>query len=198
MIRPVSSRSGGPGRSSRARFRRSAPVELAIAFALCGSLIAVAAPAFVREVHASRLVEPVEGLTRIGGSAIAYAESHAPAQGASVAHPAQTPQVFPASAPMTPGAPPRGHCEVDPPDAWENPTWNALGFRPAAPGVPHCFAFAFDSTQSQATSTFRAHAHGDLDGDGIYSTFEIAGRFVEGDVREARIDPGMLVDSEVE
>jgi len=183
------------------------PVELAIAFALAGSLLAVAAPAFVREVHASRLVEPVDGLRRLGGSAVAYAQDHAlapsgaqgvGAQGVQVTPAAPASLPFPMSAPMTPSAPPRGHCEADPPDIWDTATWNALAFRPAAPGTPHCFAFAFDSVLTPSRSTFRALAHGDLDGDGIYSTFEITGRFVEGDARGAVIDPGMFVDSEVE
>jgi hypothetical protein len=183
MIRPI---------SSRGRVRRHASVEWAVAFALVGSLLAIAVPTFVREVHASRLVEPVEGVKRLGASAIAYARLHAPTG-------AQGVQPFPAGAPLTPGAPPRGHCNIDPPDAWDNPTWIALDlFRPAPPGTPHCFAFGFDSALSPAKSTFRAHAHGDLDGDGVYSTFEVTGRLVEGDPRGPVLDPEMIVDSEVE
>ncbi len=173
-------------RRGRGRPRRRAPIELAIGFALGGSLLAIAVPAFVREVHASRLVEPVEGLKRMGASAVAYGREH------------PVPQAFPPSAPMTPGVPPRGHCEVDPPATWEQPTWVALGFRPAMPGSPHCFAFAFDSALSPSKSTFRAHAHGDLDGDGIQSHFEVSGRSIEGDTRGAILDPGMIIDSEVE
>jgi type II secretory pathway pseudopilin PulG len=185
MVRPV---------SSRARIRRFALVELAIAFALFGSLLAIAVPTFVREVHASRLVEPVEGLERLGASAVAYAREHtaAPADGAQAA------RAFPPSAPMTPSVPPRGRCEVDPQGAWDGPTWSALAFQPVPSGSPHCFAFAFDSTSSPAKATFRAHAHGDLDGDGIPSTFEVTGRYVEGDPRGPMLDPGMFVDSEME
>jgi hypothetical protein len=186
-----------PDRPSRSRARRSAPVELAILFALGGSLLAVAGPTFVREIHASRLVEPVEGLKRMSGAAATFAEEHASPPAASGTQAVPVP-VFPPSAPMTPSAPPRGRCEVDPPDTWETPTWHALQFRPAAPGKPHCFAFAFDSAISPPVSTFRAHAHGDLDGDGITSTFEVTGRYVEGDARGAVVDPGMLIESEVE
>jgi hypothetical protein len=161
-------------------------MELAIAFALVGSLLAVAVPSFVREVHASRLVEPIDGLQRIGTSAVAYARLQPVARG------------FPGSAPMTPPVPPRGHCQPDAPDAWDHATWRALDFRPAAAGVPHCFAFQFDSSLSSTKSTFKAHAHGDLDGDGIPSTFQISGQYIEGDARGPALDPGMLVDSEVE
>ena len=171
---------------SRARSRRFTPVELAIGFALVGSLLAIAVPTFAREVHASRFVEPVDGLQRIGASAIAYGRAHPVAQ------------AFPTSAPMTPPVPPRGHCEADSPGTWEQPTWVALDFRPAAPGAPHCFAFGFDSTLSATRSFFRADAHGDLDGDGIVSTFEVTGHDVEGDADGPTLDRGMFVDSEVE
>jgi type II secretory pathway pseudopilin PulG len=171
---------------ARSRARRFTPVELAVAFALFGSLLAVAVPTFRREVHASRFIEPVEGLQRLGASAVAYGAAHPAAQG------------FPPSAPMTPAVPPRGRCEEDPPDAWEHPTWRALDFRASPAGAPHCFAFAFDSASTTASSTFRAHAHADLDGDGIASTFEITGRSVDGDPSGAVVDPGIFVDSEVE
>jgi hypothetical protein len=172
--------------SSRARVRRFTALELAIAFALVGSLLAVAVPTFVREVHASRLVEPVDGLQRIGASALVYAKGHPVAQG------------FPPGAPLTPPSPPRGRCDVDPPGAWDHPTWLALEFRPAPPDAPHCFAFSFDSALSPSLSTFRAQAHGDLDGDGIPSTFELTGRYADGDPRGPLVDPGMFIDSEVE
>jgi hypothetical protein len=178
VVRPV---------SSRARIPRFAPVELALAFAVVGSLLAVAIPTFARELHASRLVEPVEGLGRLGAAALAYGRTHPVDHG------------FPPSAPMTPSAPPRGHCEVDPAGTWEqNSTWSALDFRPVPTGLPHCFAFAFDTTSSPIQSTLRAHAHGDLDGDGIPSTFEVTGHYVEGDPQGPVLDPGMFVDSETE
>ena len=183
MTRPV---------STRARTRRISAVEMAVAFALIGSLLAVAVPTFVREVHASRLVEPVAGLERLGASAIRYAQAPRPEPGAGAGTP------FPSSAPMTPGPPPRGRCDADPPGAWDHPTWSALEFRPVPAGTPHCFAFAFDSAASPGQASFRAHAHGDLDGDGIASTFEVTGRAVDGDPRGPVLDPGMFVDSEDE
>jgi type IV pilus assembly protein PilA len=177
---------------SRSRGRTLSPVELAVAFALVGSVVAVAVPTFVRELHASRLAEPVDGLKRIGEAAIAYAQAHPfplTAQGG---------QGFPPSAPMTPAVPPRGTCEPDPPGAWDDPPWRALDFRPVPGGDPHCFSFAFDSSTTPARATFQAQAHGDLDGDGITSTFLITGQYVDGDSRGPVVDPGMRVDSEVE
>jgi hypothetical protein len=171
---------------ARPRTRRITPVELAIAIALVGSLLAIAVPTFAREVHASRFVEPVDGLERMGASAVAYGHAHPVAQG------------FPPSAPMTPALPPRGHCEVDPPGTWDQATWTTLDFRPTPPGTPHCYAFGFDSTVSPTRAVFRATAHGDLDGDGLLSTFEVTGHYADGDVTGATLDRGMFVDSEVE
>jgi hypothetical protein len=171
---------------NRSRGRRFGEVEIAAAVALGASVLAVAIPTFARNLHSSRFVEPVSGLKRLGTAAVAYARTRPVAQ------------AFPPSAPLTPPTAPRGRCEVDPPDLWEKPTWAALEFRPSAPDEPHCFAFAFDSALSPSRSTFRAHAHGDLDGDGITSTFEVTGQVTDGDPRGPMLDPGMFVDSEVE
>jgi hypothetical protein len=157
--------------------RRFTPVELAVGVAIGGSVLAVAVPAFVRELHGSRFVEPTEGLARIGAAAVAYAEQNG--------H-------FPESAPLTPGTPPRGKKEVDPPGTWDTPTWRALAFRPTAEGVPHAYSFSFDSTGDR----FVAQARGDLDGDGVQSTFEIRGYARKGE--KPVVAPGMVVESELE
>jgi hypothetical protein len=171
---------------ARPRSRRFTPVELAIGFALVGSLLAVGVPTFVREVHSSRFVEPVEGLERMGASAVAYGRAHPVAQ------------AFPPSAALTPSVAPRGRCDADPPGLWDQPTWRTLDFRPAPEGDPHCYAFSFDSTLSASRSAFRGDAHGDLDGDGIVSTFEVTGHVAEGDPAGPTLDKGVFVDSEVE
>jgi hypothetical protein len=170
---------------NRIRQRGVTPLEIAIGFAISGSLLAVAIPAFVRELHASRFAEPVNGLERMSASAVAYAQDRPPTEG------------FPPNAPLTPSAPPRGTREIDPPGIWEHPTWLALSFRGANEGEPHSFAFGFDSTRAPGRSTFVAHAHGDLNGNGVVSTFEVRGHFYADEGAPA-IDPGMYVESEVE
>ena len=172
---------------SRTRQRGLSAVEAAVAFAIGGSLLAVAVPAFVRELHASRFAEPVEGLARMGQGALAFAAGR-PAKDA-----------FPPSAPLTPAAPPRGTRELDPAGAWDHPSWVALKFRAAPEGVPHAFAFAFDAVPATAGATrsaFVARAHGDLDGDGMRSTFELRGHAQDGE--PAVLEPGMYVENEVE
>lgn len=175
-----------PSRSNRSRARRWSAVELAIGFALAGSILAIVVPTFAREIHASRSVEPVDGLAHIGAAALSYSKERTVAE------------AFPPSVSLTPPVVPRGKCEADPATLWEQPTWRALEFTPASEGAPHCFAFSFDSSLSPARSSFRAQAHGDLDGDGIPSTFEVTGHDVAGDPAGAALDPGMYVDSEVE
>jgi type II secretory pathway pseudopilin PulG len=159
-------------------------VEAAVGAAIVASVLAVAVPAFVRELHASRLTEPVAGLQRLGTDVVAYA------QGRPVL------QAIPASAPQTPSAVPRGTLVVDPPGTWDTPTWTALGFRASPEGTPHAFAFAFDAPGPTRT-TFVAQAHGDLDGNGVTSTFEIRGH-ATGDPAGAVLQPGMYVESEIE
>jgi hypothetical protein len=158
--------------------RRFTPVELAVGFALIASALAVAIPAFVRDVHASRFVEPTDGLARLGQSALAYAEANGR---------------FPDPAPLTPAVPPRGKKEVDPPGTWDAPTWQALAFRAAPDGVPHAYSFSFDVPQPGG---FVAQARGDVDGDGVLSTFEIRGILKAGE--KPQLVPGLYVEAELE
>lgn len=159
--------------------RRLSAIEIAVGVALVGSLAAVAVPAFVSNVHASRFVEPTDGLARLGAAAVAYAEENGR---------------FPPSAPLTPAAPPRGKKEIDPPGTWDAPTWQALGFRASAEGAPHAYAFSFDAPPDGRS--FTAQARGDLDGDGVLSTFEIRGVAPPGGKPE--VVPGMYVEAELE
>jgi hypothetical protein len=159
--------------------RSFTPIEAAIAFAIAGSALAVAVPEFVRGLHASRLAEPVDGLKRIADAAVALATT-------------SPDHAFPVSAPLTPPEVPRGVRADDPPGVWDQPTWRALAF---SFDHPHAFSFAFESSQDGPRAHFRAIAHGDLDGDGVVSTFEIEG---EADAEGARVLPGMYVDREVE
>ena len=163
--------------------RSFSTLELAAAFAVGGSLLAVAVPAFFRNLSASKLSEPIDGLDRMVTSAVAYA----------AAHPQEI--SFPPSAPLTPAQVPRGIRALDPPEAWEHLTWRSLDFRFTE---PHAFSFKFDSELEPPTQVMRftATAHGDLDGDGTVSTFEVRGERAPG--QPARVLPGMFIDREVE
>jgi type II secretory pathway pseudopilin PulG len=175
---------------SRVRTRRGmTAVEIAVTFAVVGSLFAVAIPAFVRNLHASRLVEPVDGVKAIAEGATSYAKTR------------DVPHAYPPSAPLTPAAVPRGMLEVDPAGVWDQPTWKTLGFRAADEGVAHAFAFAFEGANGAIHSQFAAVAHGDLDGDGVTSTFETRGHYdrTVGDAGSGPVlEPGMIVEAELE
>jgi hypothetical protein len=145
--------------------RSLTPLEAAVAVAVAGSVLAVTVPVFLDNLHASRLNEPLEGLQRIATRATALAAGR-PAEAA-----------YPESVPLTPAEVPRGERATDPAGSWEHPTWRALDF---SWSVPHCFSFAFESKNQKSASTFRARAHGDLDGDGILSTFVIGGESRDG------------------
>lgn len=144
------------------------PVEAALCVAVCGSVLAVGIPAFVRDLHASRLVEPIDGLNRIAAAAAAHAVEHAGSGGASR---------YPESAPRTPREVPSGAPALDPPGVWEHPTWVTLGL---SFDTPHSYSFEFDSGRRGRRSKYTATAQGDLDGDGQLSEFSIRGEAVEG------------------
>jgi type II secretory pathway pseudopilin PulG len=166
-------------------------VEVAVTFAIVGSMLAVAVPAFFRELRASKFVEPASGVREIAEKATAYAGERPVAR------------AYPDDAPLTPAAVPRGARVVDPDGTWDHPTWKALGFRASAEGAPHAYSFAFESENGAARSSFTAVAHGDLDGDGALSTFQVSGHDTtpEGDAGGGAgpvVDPGMVVDAELE
>ncbi len=140
-------------------------LEAASGISLLGSILAVSVPAFVKNLHASRLVEPVDGLNRIAGAATALAARN-PAESA-----------YPDTVPLTPEHVPRGTPVTDPPGTWDAPTWRLLGFSFT---VPHSYSFGFDSHDAPGKAAFHAVAHGDLDGDGLVSTFEITGESADG------------------
>lgn len=157
--------------------RRFTPIELAIGASLLGSLAAVAIPAFVRELHSSKFSEVTGALGRMSTATIHYAE--------------QT-HKLPDSAPLTPPVPPRGKHESFPPEIWSHPTWQALSFQASPSGSPFAYAYAFDAHPAG----FVARAHGDLDGDGIFSTFEVRGAAAPNE--PLRVEPGMYVENELE
>jgi hypothetical protein len=145
--------------------RALSPVEAALCVAVFGSVLAVGIPAFVRDLHASRLVEPIDGLNRIAGAAAAGVEKQS------------GPRQYPESAPRTPRDVPSGAPVLDAPGAWEHPTWVSLGL---SFSQPHSYSFEFQSERRGRRSKYFATAQGDLDGDGQLSDFSIRGEVVDG------------------
>jgi hypothetical protein len=160
--------------------RALTPLELAAAVSLAGTVAATMVPNFLRNLHASRLSEPVEGLKRIAAHATLRAAGLPPES------------AYPASAPFTPAVTPRGELVLDPPGTWDSPTWRTLDF---AFDAPHAYSFAFESSNTESRSTFTARARGDLDGDGVTSSFAISGSVERG--AEPKLEP-MEINREVE
>ena len=145
--------------------RALTPLELAVALSLGGTVAATMIPTFLRNVHASRLSEPVDGLKRIAARATLRASG------------LPTESAYPESAPFTPATTPRAELVLDPAGTWDAPTWRALDF---AFDAPHAYSFAFESSNTEGHSTFTARARGDLDGDGVTSSFSISGSIDRG------------------
>lgn len=145
--------------------RSFTPLEAALGVAILGSVLAATIPTFVSNVHASRLVEPVDGLNRIASRATWLAAGHA------------AEHAYPETVELTPAEVPKGTSVLDPPGTWEHPTWRRLRFGWT---VEHAYSFAFESEAKPGLALFRAVAHGDLDGDGLRSTFEIRGMTRDG------------------
>jgi len=160
--------------------RPLSPLESVALFSVGGSVLAVFVPVFVEHLHASRLTEPIEALQRIGSRATLIAAGQ------------DIKLAYPESVPLTPAEVPAGEAVEDPEGTWQHPTWQLLEFKFER---PHHYSFAFDSKNSPAGSQFTARAHGDLDGDGLYSTFKVMGEYEPG--AEPVLYP-MEMDREIE
>jgi hypothetical protein len=135
---------------ARASERGVTVVEAAAAFAVLGVALAAIGPACVRSVRLARTAEATDSLKQLSDATVASL-----AAGTTIG-----------SAPLTPTIVPRGEQQTDPSGTWNHPTWRALHF-----GLeePHWYSYRVDVDAT--TGTVRLVANGDLDGDGVTSTF---------------------------
>jgi len=140
--------------------------------AIIGMGAAIAVPAFLRYTQRSRTVEATMNVRRLYDSSISYFDSdHTTPRGDIL--PAQ----FPASIPRTPAEIPCGERRAPNQADWTHDTWEALNFEVQD---PHYYAYQFDSSGTRYNATFTASAFGDLDCDGIVSTFVRVGSVDRG------------------
>ena len=134
--------------------------------------LAVALPHFGhRWLHDHHGIESTEGLDKIKEFARRfYVTDRHDGQGNLL------PRRFPQTTPLTP---PKPHCEraATPMALWAHPGWKELQFYIED---PHYYSFEFKSAGTGAAAVFTARSLGDLDCDGVLSTFELRG-FIDKD-----------------
>jgi hypothetical protein len=145
-----------------------------------GVLAAVAVPAFIKYQKKAKSSEAVDMIDKMRKGAADYYSSPRVDQNGE-----RIPAQFPPSQAATPtagtccgslGGPDAdgdGRCDPNP-AIWESETWSALKFQVTD---PHYFVYAFESNgKTGSEAEFTASAYGDLDCDGIQSTFRGTGR----------------------
>ena len=159
-------------------------VEVCVIVCVAGVVLAVFVPTFLKHLHTSKVAEASEQLAQMHRGAASYwlARHHG-------SHGEPLVRCLPDVAGPAPE-----HTTVDPVDvdfAAEAtpgaPTWRALGF---APDRPTRYQYAFEPARAGCGVTARPRAVvatlralGDLDGDGVFSTFERrAGISAEGEL----------------
>lgn len=85
---------------------------------------------------------------------------------------------FPASVPLTPPTIPCGEAVVSDPTWWEHATWRALNFHPTE---DLHFSYQYDSVGMGGGARFQITAFGDLDCDGVLSTYFRGGTAISRD-----------------
>lgn len=146
-------------------------LELMIVVAIIGILAAVAIPAFMKYIRKAKTSEARQQLEKMSAGARTYFldEQILPGQI----------RPLPPQFPGTQAATPAATCCVAGvqkcvPDAsdWTTATWNALKF---SMDDPHYYRYEFVSEGTNVDAQFTARALGDLDCDGVLSTFEVFG-----------------------
>jgi len=147
-------------------------IELMIVVAVIGVLAAIAIPNFMKYIRKSKTSEAREQLSKMYAQArVYYLETYGAREaGGIVLH------QFPGTIPLTPAVTCcRGQginrCPPEP-SQWTAPTWVALHF---SINDPHYYRYEFISSGTGVDARFTARARGDLDCDGIESTFEMYG-----------------------
>jgi len=150
---------------------------LLIPGAICtlGVLSAVAIPSYTRYIKRSKTSEATGNIARIYAAECTYFQ---------MASERGTPQFL--SANPSPASPPSATRYAPNPALWTSDTgWTALGF-----GIdgPHYYQYRVVATGTGNSATFTVTAMGDLDGDGIFSTFS----------RSASVNNGEIVGAPLE
>jgi prepilin-type N-terminal cleavage/methylation domain-containing protein len=172
-------------------------IELMTVVTILGLLAAVALPSYAKYVRRSRTSEASMNVRKMYDASVGYYGSeHADRNGSIL--PRQFPNI--GTRVSTPGttcclAPGNvgGKCMPNP-GLWDVPTWIALNFGEFDPWY---YQYSYVSAGTDVAAQFTAAAYGDLDCDGLLSTFERAGAVGALD-RTVHGGAGMYVNNEVE
>ncbi len=143
-------------------------IELMIVVAIIGILAAVAIPAFMKYIRRSKTSEATMNLRKLFDASVAYYSNEHTNRGGSILA-----KMFPSTIESTPGnaACDAGDSKKHAPDAgiWADPSWQDLNF---AIDDPFLFQYRYQAGGVGTDAFFTAGAHGDLDCNGVLSTFE--------------------------
>lgn len=150
------------GRAARARVGSDL-----IGLYVAGVAAAVAIPAVMKYIRRSKTHEATMNVRKMYDAAVMFYVQDPAQRGEKAPR-------FPATTGLTPDRP---FCadgdEFEPsPEAWAEPGWRELGF---ALDGPHAYRYQFVSEGTGAGARFTARALGDLNCDGVLSTFERVG-----------------------
>ncbi|MBV1857781.1 MAG: prepilin-type cleavage/methylation domain-containing protein [Nannocystaceae bacterium] len=164
----------------------------AVSIPVLGMLAAIAVPAFTKYMRRAKTAEARVQLAKLFDSMANYHTEHGRCPGALAGDTDVTP---PTSLNCNVGQ--GGRCnpgDAYPSSDWaDNEVWSALGFEMSS---PHYFHYNVRWSQdSDGACQFTAQAFGDLDDDGVFSTFE---RFGAADINGVNGAAGLYIDQEVE
>ncbi len=155
-------------------------IELMIVVAILAILAVVAVPAFIKYMRRAKTTEAIDEIDKIyKGAALYYTTPHVDAAGQKL------PCQFPTNQGVTPvegsccsttglGGPDGNaddRCDSDP-DVWTTDTWSAVNFQITD---EHYFLYAYDASGVLSDAGMTITANGDLDCDGVESTFQRMG-----------------------
>lgn len=188
---------GPPPKKSGTNWLAILAIVGVVGISVLGTCAAIAIPAFTKYMRRSKTSEARVNLAKMFDAASSYYGEHGkcPDYDGLQGQAGVTP---PLSLNCNSGQ--GGRCSADgadpaayPQAEWtDNPVWGAFGFEP---GGGHYFHYDFQWTEKDGGCQFTAQAFGDLDDDGVFSTFERSGA---ADINGVNGAAGLYIDREVE
>jgi hypothetical protein len=121
----------------------------------------------IRRLYGRLTAEATESLDKIkAGARMYFVADHYDTSGNLL------PKRFPSTAPLTPAKVPCGRAVRTPTSAWAKASWGKLHFSVTD---THRYSYSFESSGTNTKAVYTAKAFGDLDCDGVLSTYELRG-----------------------